>query len=184
MHIIYCTEGDVIGDPILTSSFSKLRLKKQHTHILSSKWRDRTDRKFDWCGPVGVQLTSFRMARFSQLYGLLLDTEPLSGHGWKKVRHYFVRTKYVISFPRNHFVRTKYVISFPRNHFEGMKYVIKCYMLCYVYVICYMCIRVYLYMCIWHFMTMTQIMLWRNMLWHIIWHMTYNMTYNIWQHMT
>ena len=103
-------------------------------------------------------------------------TEPLRGHGWKKVRHYFVRTKYVIlfprnhfvrtkyviSFPRNHFVRTKYVISFPRNHFEGMKYiisfprnhfkgtkyVIKCYMLCYVYVICYMCIRLYLYMCI------------------------------------
>ena len=103
-------------------------------------------------------------------------TEPLRGHGWKKVRHYFVRTKYVISFPRNHFVRTKYVISFPRNHFvrtkyvisfprnhfEGTKYVIKCYMLCYVYVICvYMCVFVYVYMT---FHDNDTNMLWRNML--------------------
>ena len=54
-------------------------------------------------------------------HSILGSTEPLRGHGWKKVRHYFVRTKYVISFPRNHFVRTKYVISFPRNHFVRTK---------------------------------------------------------------
>ena len=71
--------------------------------------------------------------------------------GGHKVRHYFVTTKYVISFPRNHFVRTKYVISFPRNHFEmifeilemisrerNMLYVMLC--------ICYMFVFVYVYM--------------------------------------